>query len=141
APSGPASAPPLSRGGGGVRGGKFDPRPAAAGPPPPADFDTPSPASGREADPDADREPALTRAPGGGPPSAAPEPGGGGGHAPAPRSAPLTPTRAGRVDDACDRFEAAWRAGGQPRIGDYLVEALCPDRPAQRHRLLLLDAH
>src|SRR5262245_7620714 len=134
-----ASAPPLSLVVRGLLGGKFEPRSADAGPPPPADFDTPSPASGREADPDADREPALTRAPGGGPPSAAPEPGGGGGHAPAPRSAPLTPTRAGRVDDACDRFEAAWRAGEQPRIDDYLVEADGPDRPALLHELRLLE--
>ena len=25
-----------------------------------------------------------------------------------------------RVDAACDRFEAAWRAGQRPRIEDYL---------------------
>jgi serine/threonine-protein kinase len=32
---------------------------------------------------------------------------------------PLSPSAAGRFEDACDRFEAAWRAGHRPRIEDY----------------------
>src|SRR5262249_30251662 len=110
-------APPLSPVGRSLLGGAFAPRPPGAGSPPPPALAPPGPAPGREADPDAARGPALTRAPAGGPPSAAPEPGGGGGRA------PLTPTRVGRVDAACDRFEAAWRAGEQPRVDDYLAEA------------------
>jgi hypothetical protein len=32
------------------------------------------------------------------------------------------PARASeRVDAACDRFEAAWRGGADPRIEDYLA--------------------
>ena len=29
----------------------------------------------------------------------------------------------GRVEALCDRFEAAWKAGGRPTIEDYLGEA------------------
>ena len=32
---------------------------------------------------------------------------------------PLTPSATGRFEDACDRFESQWRAGGRPRIEDY----------------------
>jgi serine/threonine-protein kinase len=46
------------------------------------------------------------------------------------------------VDRACDRFEAAWRAGGRPRIEDHLTGAPGPVRAALleselewRHRL------
>ena len=35
-----------------------------------------------------------------------------------------------RIDEACDRFEAAWRDGSPPQIEDYLAEALEADRPA-----------
>jgi hypothetical protein len=31
-----------------------------------------------------------------------------------------SPTRAGRIDEACDRFEAAWKAEERPRIEGYL---------------------
>src|SRR5262249_46332974 len=31
-----------------------------------------------------------------------------------------SPTQAQRIDKVCDRFEAAWRAGHEPRIEDYL---------------------
>ena len=40
--------------------------------------------------------------------------------------APLSATRAEELDRACDRFEAAWRAGERPRIEDYLAEAAGP---------------
>ena len=39
-----------------------------------------------------------------------------------PAPDPMTPTRAGRIDAACDRFEASWRAGQRPRIEDFLAE-------------------
>ena len=32
---------------------------------------------------------------------------------------PLSPSGAGRFEDACDRFERAWRGGERPRIEDY----------------------
>ena len=34
-----------------------------------------------------------------------------------------------RVDRACDRFEAEWRAGGRPAIELYLAEASSPEQP------------
>jgi tRNA A-37 threonylcarbamoyl transferase component Bud32 len=37
-----------------------------------------------------------------------------------PTPDPLTPTRAGSIDVACDRFEVQWRAGRRPRIEDFL---------------------
>ena len=37
---------------------------------------------------------------------------------PGPGGRPPRPSE--RVDEACDRFEAAWRAGRAPRIEDYL---------------------
>lgn len=30
------------------------------------------------------------------------------------------------VVERCDRYEAAWREGGRPRIEDYLAEAPLP---------------
>jgi hypothetical protein len=45
---------------------------------------------------------------------------------------------AGRVDQACDRFEAAWRAGQPLQIEDLLADF---ERPAQGlllHELLLI---
>ena len=44
-----------------------------------------------------------------------------------------------RVDEACDRFEAAWRAGQQPRIEGFLVDADAADRPALLRELLALE--
>ena len=39
-----------------------------------------------------------------------------------PAPEPMTPMRAGRIDAACDRFEALWRAVQRPRIEDFLAE-------------------
>ncbi len=39
----------------------------------------------------------------------------------------------------CDRFEAAWRSGGLPRIEDYLAEADAADRPALLRELVALE--
>jgi tetratricopeptide (TPR) repeat protein len=44
------------------------------------------------------------------------------------------------VDHACDRFEAAWKAGQRPRIEDYLALAPELERPALLHELLWLEA-
>ena len=54
---------------------------------------------------------------------------------------PADPTLsvAERVDAACDRFEAAWKSGGRPRIDDYLAAAPEPDREELRPALLALE--
>jgi serine/threonine protein kinase len=44
-----------------------------------------------------------------------------------------------RIDEACDRFEAAWRSGSAPRIEGYLAEALEVDRPALLGELVALE--
>ena len=44
-----------------------------------------------------------------------------------------------RIDEACDRFEAAWRDGSPPRIEGYLAEALEVDRPALLGELVALE--
>ena len=38
----------------------------------------------------------------------------------------LSVTQAEELDRACDRFEAAWRAGEHPRIEDHLGQAAEP---------------
>ena len=38
----------------------------------------------------------------------------------------LSPSEARHVDQACDRFEAAWKAGERPRLEDYLGPAEDP---------------
>jgi eukaryotic-like serine/threonine-protein kinase len=49
----------------------------------------------------------------------------------------LSPAR--RVDAACDRFEAAWRSGQDPRIEDYLEAAAQAERPALLRALITLE--
>src|SRR5215831_14380284 len=53
------------------------------------------------------------------------------------------PSLAQRVDQACDRFEVAWKgatgADQRPQIEPYLKEAPEPDRPVLLRELLLLD--
>jgi hypothetical protein len=44
-----------------------------------------------------------------------------------------------RVDEACDRFEAAWRNGQEPRIETYLESFAEPERPALFRELLVLE--
>src|SRR5205807_1683854 len=41
-----------------------------------------------------------------------------------------------RLDEACDRFEAAWRAGCSPRIEEYLESFAEGERPALLRELL-----
>jgi serine/threonine protein kinase len=50
---------------------------------------------------------------------------------------PDSPVR--RIDATCDRFEAAWRAGREPRIEDFLADAEAADRPALLRELLALE--
>src|SRR5207248_924363 len=45
-----------------------------------------------------------------------------------------------RIDEACDRFEAAWRAGGRrPRIEDELAAVAEGERPALFRELLAVE--
>jgi WD40 repeat protein/tRNA A-37 threonylcarbamoyl transferase component Bud32 len=49
-------------------------------------------------------------------------------------------TRVGRdVDEACDRFEAAWRAGDRPRIEDFLGDPTDPGYLMRLHYLLVVE--
>src|SRR5262249_26027356 len=50
---------------------------------------------------------------------------------------PVSPAR--RVDAACDRFEAAWRGGQDPRIEDFLETAAERERPALLRALITLE--
>src|SRR5205807_10422891 len=56
---------------------------------------------------------------------------------------PMLVAGARRVDQLCDRFEAAWKAAGsadqRPRIEDYLVEAPEPEHPALLRELIVLE--
>jgi WD40 repeat protein len=44
-----------------------------------------------------------------------------------------------QIDVVCRRFEAAWRAGCQPQIADYLVDVVDEGRPALRAELEALE--
>ncbi|HEX8200954.1 MAG TPA: serine/threonine-protein kinase, partial [Isosphaeraceae bacterium] len=54
-----------------------------------------------------------------------------------PESLPLSQAR--RVNAACERFEAAWRAGRRPRIEEELGPAPEPERPALLTELIALE--
>ncbi len=56
-----------------------------------------------------------------------------------PRGNPLTLSHKGRIDTACDHFEAAWKAGGQPRIETYLDAEPENERLALFRQLLALE--
>jgi WD40 repeat protein len=51
----------------------------------------------------------------------------------------LSPAEVRRIDQLCDRFEAAWKAGQRPRPEDYLSSAEESLRPALLRQLLPLD--
>ncbi len=51
----------------------------------------------------------------------------------------LTSAAARRIDQACDRFEAAWQAGRRPDLAEHLGTADEPQRSALLRQLLLLD--
>ena len=56
-----------------------------------------------------------------------------------PEAGPLTPGQAGRIDEACDRFEAEWRAGRRPRIEDVLAVTGPEAGPGLLRELLALE--
>jgi hypothetical protein len=56
-----------------------------------------------------------------------------------PGSAALTLSLEWQVNAACDRFEAAWQAGGRPRLEDYLAGCPEPARAALLAELLPLE--
>jgi serine/threonine-protein kinase len=47
----------------------------------------------------------------------------------------------GRIDEKCVRFEAAWKAGSQPRLEEYLAETADQERAALLRELLRLELH
>src|SRR5438105_3750518 len=51
----------------------------------------------------------------------------------------LSASDALQIDQICDRFEAAWKAGPRPQPEDYLGAAAEPVRSALLRQLLLLD--
>ena len=51
----------------------------------------------------------------------------------------LSLASARRVNDGCERFEAAWRTGGRPRIEDHLGDAPGPMRAELLFELLALE--
>jgi tetratricopeptide (TPR) repeat protein/tRNA A-37 threonylcarbamoyl transferase component Bud32 len=53
----------------------------------------------------------------------------------------LPAAQALRVEEACVRFEAAWQAGGRPRLEDYLGPAEGPEHRALLRELVALDVH
>jgi hypothetical protein len=50
---------------------------------------------------------------------------------------PGTPIRG--LDQECDRFEVAWKAGQRPRLEEHLAAVPEPERPALLRELLLLE--
>jgi serine/threonine-protein kinase len=58
-----------------------------------------------------------------------------------PDREPLSESLGRLVDQVCNRFEAAWRAGGQPRAEDFLGDRPEPDRSALLRELVLLEAY
>jgi eukaryotic-like serine/threonine-protein kinase len=52
----------------------------------------------------------------------------------------LPPAAAGRVDEACDRFETAWRDGPPPAIERFLDHVPGPEQTVLVRELILVDA-
>ena len=52
----------------------------------------------------------------------------------------LPPSELSRIDKVCDRFEAAWQAGKQPRIEDFLGDIPQPIRSKLRRELVAIEA-
>jgi serine/threonine-protein kinase len=51
------------------------------------------------------------------------------------------PAPAQRLDEACDRFEAAWKAGRPPAVEEHLAGVLDAERPALLRELVKLDVY
>jgi predicted ATPase len=60
---------------------------------------------------------------------------------PSPDRPRLSPEQEARLDALCDRFEAAWKAGGRPRLEDYLAGTPDRERAAVAWDLLRVEAH
>src|SRR5262249_28734767 len=58
----------------------------------------------------------------------------------APRKENASLAQQREIDQVCQRFEAAWKAGQRPRIEDYLREMPEPGRSALLRELILLEA-
>jgi hypothetical protein len=58
---------------------------------------------------------------------------------PSPRSEPLSPSGLLSLDQVCDCFEAAWRAGKRPTIEEYLVLGVSAHRPELFRELLAVE--
>jgi WD40 repeat protein/predicted Ser/Thr protein kinase len=54
-------------------------------------------------------------------------------------SGPLSRSAARRIDQACDRFERAWRAGERPRLEEALGETAEPERSLLFRELLAVE--
>ena len=57
-----------------------------------------------------------------------------------PRAADVPPALGRRIDEACDRFEAGWRAGAPPRLEDFVAGWAGDERAALLRELVPLDA-
>jgi serine/threonine protein kinase len=53
----------------------------------------------------------------------------------------LSATQPEELDRACDRFEAAWRAGERPDLAAYLAGVEGPERAALARELIAVDVH
>jgi formylglycine-generating enzyme required for sulfatase activity len=51
----------------------------------------------------------------------------------------LSPAQADRLGPVCERFEAAWLAGGSPRVEDFLAQVEEADRPVLLRELLPVE--
>jgi hypothetical protein len=58
---------------------------------------------------------------------------------PSDLGAPLTAAMVVRIEEVCDRFEDAWKAGRRPRIEDYLDDTPEPGRSALLRELILVE--
>jgi WD40 repeat protein/predicted Ser/Thr protein kinase len=60
---------------------------------------------------------------------------------PAPTAESLPESLARRVDQVCNRFEAAWKTGTPPRLEDFLSDAPGPERAALLRELVPLEVY
>src|SRR5438045_1730496 len=58
-----------------------------------------------------------------------------------PRPEALLVAQDEALDRACDRFEAAWRAGERPRIEEYLGGTEGAERAVRARELIAIDLH
>lgn len=56
-----------------------------------------------------------------------------------PEFNPTSPSKVGRLERACDRFEEAWKAGQRPTITNFLTDQDGREQPFMLRELLVLD--